>query len=198
MSYSRSIVRNPQVTVSDKARTRAEYVIIVSPSLQKLEYGLGFFRAKCFLSNFYECKITCRNVTYKTVEQGYQAIKADVCRNERAYHDIMNSRFPSEAKRFGGWVKATPRWNGIKLEVMEELLFCKFRQHKNLYYQLLNTRPHDLFECTLCEYWGTGCKLGSIMLEERSWTGQNHLGVLLMRVRSIFIDELVEGQNAIV
>ena len=181
-----------------KARTRAENVTMIGTSMQRLSYGFGFFSAPCFMSNFYECEVVCRQISYRTLEHGYQARKAEICKNEQAYRDIMRSRFPADAKRIGGRVLETEEWRQIKLDIMEELLYCKFRQHKALYYQLLNTRPHDLFECTLCQYWGTGCKLGSIMLVERSWEGENHLGRLLMKVRDTFVKELVSGQGAIV
>ena len=174
----------------DKARDRAEHVIIVGPSLQKLSYGLGFFSSNCFLSNFYSSEIVHRGVSYKTVEHGYQALKATTCGDLSAYRAVMSAKYPAEAKRAGVRVNETLAWRSVKLEIMEELLYCKFRQHRSLYYQLLNTRPHDLFECTLCDFWGTGCKLGSIALEENSWVGTNHLGKLLMRVRASFARDL--------
>ena len=189
--------RNPDIdqdmTMPKKAR--ACNVKIVGPSIQKLDYGLGFFSSNCFLSNFFECDIVCRNVPYRTLEHGYQARKAEICRDRHAYHNIMRARFPSDAKRAGGRIVETAEWDKQKLNVMEELLFCKFRQNKTLYYQLLNTRPHDLFECTMCEFWGTGCILGSIMMEERSWTGANHLGRMLVHIRSVLAGELVEGHD---
>ena len=64
--------------------------------MHKLSYGIGFFSACCFLSNFFECGLVCRNVPYTTLEQGYQARKADTCKDRQAHHDIMNSKFPAE------------------------------------------------------------------------------------------------------
>ena len=80
---------------------------------------------------------------------------------------------------------------------MEELLFCKFRQNKPLYYSLLNTRPMFLIESTLDDFWGSGCNFGSIALEEGCWEGRNNLGVLLVKVRNVLVHELEIGQNAI-
>ena len=188
--YQRNPNNDIDLSLAEKARTRAQHVVMVGHSLQKLNYGLGFFSSNCFLSNFFECEVVCRNVSYRTLEHGYQARKAEICRDERAYHEIRRARFPAEAKRVGGRIKTTVEWDRQKLDVMVELLFCKFRQNRTLYFQLLNTRPHDLFECTTCEFWGTGCKLRSIMLEERSWTGANHLGRMLMHVRSVLVKEM--------
>ena len=186
--------RNPNLTTDlndfDKSRDRAAHVTYVGPSLQKLNYGLGFFSSNCFLSNFFACTVVCRNVPYKSVEQGYQARKAEVCGDEVAYHEIMRVHTPAQAKRAGGRIIESQAWLDMKLDVMEELLLCKFRQNTTLCYQLLNTRPNDLFECTLCAYWGTGCKFGSIAMEEHSWSGLNHLGRLLMHVRSLLAQEM--------
>ena len=79
----------------------------------------------------------------------------------------------------------TETWHKMKLEVMKELLFCKFRQNRDLYFKLLNTRPHALFECTLDDFWGTVCRLGSVTSVEGAWCGRNQLGILLMQVRDI-------------
>ena len=195
--YRRSQQFDHELMLPMKAITCVINVVYVSPSLQKLDYGLGFFSTNCFLSN-YECEVVCRNVPYRTLEHGYQARKTEICRDRRAYQEVMRSLWPADAKRAGGCIIETDDWVNQKLNVMEELLFCKFRQNRALYYQLLNTCPHDLFECTMCEYWGTGCKLGSIMMEERSWTGSNHLGRMLVYVRTVLASELGEEQDTLV
>ena len=41
-----------------KARTRAENVNMIGNSMQKLAYGIGFFSAASFVSNFYDCGVT--------------------------------------------------------------------------------------------------------------------------------------------
>ena len=88
-------------------------------------------------------------------------------------------------------------WQEHKLEVMEDLLFCKFQQNKQLYYMLMNTRPWELIEATLDNFWGAGSILGSFALEDGSWEGQNNLGKLLMKVRDHFVKELEIGQGSI-
>ena len=174
----------------DKNRKRAERVHLVGTSLQKVSYGLGFFSSGCYLSNFFPCDFICRDTPFKSVEQGYQALKALICRRPDIYEKIMNTPLPAKAKSLARYITTTREWDNSKLAIMEELLYCKFRQNKHLYYQLLNTRPHDLFECTTDEFWGTGCRFGTIAMDERSWEGNNHLGKLLMRVRGRFVTEL--------
>ena len=65
------------------------------------------------------------------------------------------------------------------------------------YYMLLNTHPWNLIEATLDLYWGAGCRIGSIALEEGSWEGENNLGKLLVKVRTYFVKELERGQGSI-
>ena len=88
-------------------------------------------------------------------------------------------------KIMGQKIKTNEQWENCKIQVMEELLFCKFRQNQNLYFLLLNTRPHNLIEATLDNFWGAGCKIGSIALKEGIWKGINHLGKMLVYVRNI-------------
>ena len=98
-------------------------------------------------------------------------------------------------KHRGKSIQIGENWNEIKLRVMEDLVFAKFRQNKCIYYSLLNTRPMDLIEATQNTFWGAGCTLGSIALEEGCWQGLNHLGRLLMKVRDV--RELEIGQGSI-
>ena len=180
-----------------RCRTTSNETVMVGPSLQKNPLGLAFYAHKSFLSNFYSCKICIRNQTFTCLEQGYQCTKAELCDDWKAYDEILRMTFPVDMKRAGAKIETTPFWEAHKLEVMEDLLYCKFKQNKQLYYSLLNTRPLNLIEATLDSYWGANCLFGSIALVEGSWEGTNNLGKLLMKVRNFFVRELEIGQNSI-
>ena len=187
---------NPRVlNFFDKCRRKAERIIMVGPSLQKTVRGLAFCSANSFLSNFYICQINYRGQLYNCLEQGYQAMKARICRDDIALGTIMNTDSQILMKRTGQKISTTEEWESNKIRMMEELLFSKFRQNKRLYYLLLNTRPHNLIEGTLDTFWGAGCRIGSIALEEGIWTGQNHLGKMLMYIRGIFAREIESGKS---
>ena len=188
-------VNHRRLSLFQKCRRKSDNVIMVGPSLQKTPFGLGFFSIHCFLSNFHHCDINFEGQSYTCLEQGYQCIKAKVCKDEKALTEIMKCKRPADMKRLGADIVTNERWECIKLEVMEELVFCKFRQNKVLYNCLLNTRPHNLIECTLDEFWGAGCLLGSIALNEGCWPGQNYLGKILVRVRSQLAIELEESKK---
>ena len=169
---------------------------MVGPSLQKTCRGLAFCSENSFLSNFYKCEIQYRGQIYNCLEQGYQAMKARICKDEIALRVILGTDSQLLMKRTGQKIKTTHEWESSKMRIMEELLFSKFRQNKKLYFLLLNTRPQNLIEGTLDTFWGAGCRIGSIALEEGIWTGQNHLGRMLMYIRDIFARELDAGRSS--
>ena len=183
-----------RLTVYERARKMSERAVWVSTGLQKTAWGLLFFSAGCFLSNFYKCNLTYQGFKFKSLEQAYQAIMAKTCNQPEIFQSIMESTSPAVAKSKTSDMPKTPTWLAMKVDVMRELLFCKFRQNRNLYYKLLNTRPHALYECTLDEFWGTGCRLGSVTSVEGDWCGKNQLGTLLMHTRDILVTELEENQ----
>ena len=182
---------------SQKCRTESSKVIMVGTSLQKKTFGLAFYSISCFLSNFYPCEIYFRNQLFTSLEQGYQCTKADICKDSLAFQAILNAETPSLAKSIGGEIQTNSLWEEIKLQVMEDLVFAKFKQNRKLYYSLMNTRPLYLIEATLDGFWGANCILGSIALDEGCWTGSNHLGKILMKIREHFAKELEKAQKAV-
>ena len=82
------------------------------------------------------------------------------------------------------------------MRVMEDLFFSKFRQNQRLYFLLLNTRPLHLIESTVDTFWGAGCMIGTVAIEEGCWTAQNHLGRMLMYVRDTLAREIEYEKEA--
>ena len=186
-----------RLSLSKRYKTNSNPTIMVGPALQKTPFGLAFYSHQSFLSNFHSCKISFRNQIFTCLEQGYQCTKAELCDDWVAYDQILKMTSPVDMKRAGAKIETTAFWESHKLEVMEDLLFCKFRQNKQLYYSLLNTRPLSLIEATSDVFWGAGCFLGSTALEEGSWQGENNLGKLLKKVRDFFVNKLELGQGSI-
>ena len=88
----------------------------------------------------------------------------------------MNLTNPADIKKRANEIVTTVEWENSKTLIMRDILFEKFNQNDELYYRLMNTRPHMLIEASLDDFWGSGCKLGSIALEEGIWTGQTIWG----------------------
>ena len=83
---------------------------------------------------------------------------------------------PSEARRMGRRLEYRKDWEDIKLDIMKEIIKCKFDQNADLQEKLLNTGLEELVEGNdwKCEFWG---------VDSRTGKGENHLGKILMDVR---------------
>ena len=79
----------------------------------------------------------------------------------------------SRESQVSQWLRSD--WEQVKQDIMYKALLAKFSQHSNLRAMLLGTGEKKLIEHTSNDsYWGDG----------GNGTGQNHLGRLLMKVRS--------------
>lgn len=139
----------------------------------------SFTGAYRFLSNFYPSEVIYSGPTgvarYRTVEHAYQAAKCIL--PEDAFR-ILAAEKPGQAKRLGRHVMLRKDWEAIKLTVMEGLLIQKFGVEP-LKSKLFQTGEAELIEGNDWgdRYWGA---------EKRGdeWLGENHLGKLLMKIRS--------------
>jgi ribA/ribD-fused uncharacterized protein len=126
-----------------------------------------------FLSNFYPAETVFEGVTYPTSEHAYQAAKSlDPAERQK----IAAQPTPAEAKRAG---RALPKqradWEQVKFDVMERCVRDKFTRHADLRAKLLASGDAELIEGNT---WG-----------DRIWgvyqgQGENHLGKILMKIRS--------------
>lgn len=127
-----------------------------------------------FMSNFASVPIVYESKPYSSVEYAYQAAKfADDAMKD----EIANSPKP---KTLANLYKHLWRddWDDIKLAVMEELLRQKF-DCEPFRTKLLNTQNAVLMEGNTWgdKYWG-------VVYYDGEWLGENHLGKLLMKIRS--------------
>lgn len=124
-----------------------------------------------FLSNFYPCEIALGEFVFPTVEHAYQACKTE---DKEWQKRICFTVETSAAKRLGRQVPLRADWEAVKLRVMEKLLRTKFADP--FFARLLrNTEDATLIE----ENWW-----GDTFWGKCNGVGQNHLGRLLMKIRS--------------
>ena len=124
-----------------------------------------------FLSNFYMSPVIYDGLEYKSVEHAYQAAKT----NDPIWKDkIIAAMTAGQAKKLGGKCSMRLDWNDVKLPLMEKLVQKKF-QDDELKKKLLATGDRLLVEGNFWgdTFWGV-CK----------GVGTNHLGLILMMVRS--------------
>ena len=137
------------------------------------------FRGKySFLSNFSPAVV----YGYPTVEHAYQAAKTT---NKAERTGIRQARTPALAKKMGRQLDIREGWDEMKLEVMETLLRKKFA------IPMLHKALAETGDMHLCEinywhdnFWGDcGCQ------KCQNIEGQNHLGKLLMKIRSDYPED---------
>lgn len=135
-----------------------------------------------FLSNFFPSPITFDGITFPTVENWFQAWKTEVPAEFRA---IATAETPGRAKRLGRKCILREDWEEVKEQVMEDGLRLKFADPE-LKAKLLATGDQYLEEGNTWHdnYWGVcHCiKCQDIM-------AKNHLGKLLMKLRTEFMEE---------
>ena len=81
--------------------------------------------------------------TYRSVEQGYQHIKAKHNKDEARAALIMKAKEPALAKQYGDEVTGTPKWlEEIREVVLEGLNNLKYGTSDELSNKLCDSFPH--------------------------------------------------------
>ena len=142
-----------------------------------------------FLSNLYPAPLHLDGINWPTVEHYYQAQKSY---DPDYRQEILSAPRPGEARRRGdsrvdstglslqSWFSHRPEslrkdWDKVRLDVMRLAVAAKFTQQRDLLQRLLATGEAELVQDSSSDsYWGLG----------KSGTGHNHLGRILMEVRS--------------
>lgn len=127
-----------------------------------------------FLRNDYPCNIVSNQILYPSVEHAFQAFKTN---DPEIIDKIRTANTAIEAKSIGRSVQLPDNWDSIKLSVMESLLLQKFKAF-DLKLRLLMTGNSMLVQGDMYKdtYWGV----------TRHGDGQNHLGLILMKIRLDF------------
>lgn len=131
------------------------------------EYG-------CF-SNFSRHPVKYKNIVWPTSEHAFQAQKFAGTPYET---EILNAKTPREAATLGRDKSKPLRndWELVKDDIMREIVFCKFYEHKDLQNILLSTEDAEIVEHTINDsYWGDG----------GDGSGKNMLGKILMETRDL-------------
>jgi ribA/ribD-fused uncharacterized protein len=124
-------------------------------------------------SNFSRYPINVDNVIWPTSEHYFQAQKFAGTEHE---DEIRAAKTPSEAARMGRDRNRPLRkdWEEVKWQIMFNIVYEKFYQHKDIRELLLSTGDADIIEHTANDsYWGDG----------GDGSGKNQLGEVLMMVR---------------
>lgn len=135
-----------------------------------------------FLSNFYRSWFTTpKGVQCPTVEHAFQACKTD---DPAERLNILRADTPLQARHIGRHVNLRSNWNAVRVSYMRQLVYMKFKQSKEMTFDLLATGDAHIAEGNHWgdKFWGVDSKTGE---------GQNHLGKILMEVRDVLRAEKV-------
>lgn len=141
--------------------------------VQKIDSFKGDF---FFLSNFYERPVLYEGLVYQNTEAAFQAAKCESIHDRKQFCTLR----PSQAKQLGRRVYLRPDWEGVKDQVMKDILQCKFSQSPHLKMLLLETGDALLVEGNTWHdnYWGN-CTCPRC----QDIQGRNQLGKTLMQIR---------------
>lgn len=136
----------------------------------------GFHGEYRWLSNFWPTQIMYEGIIYPSVEHAYQAVKT-LDSDVRKYIATLTA---GQAKKYGRVLGIREDWEDIKVDVMYDLLLLKFTTNPYLKDKLTATGTATLIEDNTWgdTYWGM-C----------NGKGSNMLGRLLMKVRSMLVEE---------
>jgi len=130
----------------------------------------SFRGAYHFLSNFYLCPVLYDGLMCVSSESAFQVAKAEYPVDKLKLKDMA----PEFAKKYGRKMQMKKGWEDIKVQVMAEVLRCKFSCNESLRILLLETGDSELVE---------GNNWGDTFWGVCNGEGLNILGNLLERER---------------
>jgi ribA/ribD-fused uncharacterized protein len=141
----------------------------------KTEPILAFLGEYHFLSNFYRVQVEYDGLTYPSSEHAYQAAKTS---DPGQRKEIRGLRTAGEAKKYGGRkgpIRLRQGWDGMKIQIMRDVLWAKFTQNNDLAEMLLATGDAELVE---------GNDWGDKFWGRVNGHGENWLGKILVETRT--------------
>lgn len=139
-----------------------------------------------FLRNDYKLShyIELFGYYFPTAEHAYQAAKTT---DEDVRAEIENTRSVSRVRRLGRSLSLRKNWDTVKLQAMEMILRSKFSDDNfDLAQKLVDTDNAELIMKNDRDlFWG----------QDHNGAGENHLGKLLMKIRSELVLSGMEVKN---
>ena len=136
-------------------------------------------------SNLFPNPVEIEGKVYPSTEHYYQYQKCLAAGDHETASEVLLSPEPEDAMAIGQRVRRTNKWyQNEGKELMKKALRAKFREGK-MKQKFIATGRVVIVEATRNQTWGTGVPFTSNdVLNPRSFSGQNLMGVSLMEVRS--------------
>lgn len=158
-----------------------KYVLVetetIDFSAMKTEFNdriAGFFGEYRWLSNFWDCDVEFKGITFPSVEHAYVYSKGTFSEDE--FDELLLSS-AGEAKRIGKKIKLRPGFEETKVSIMKHLVYQKFK-NPDLQAKLLETGSRSILEVNTWNdrFWGV----------DTEGNGLNMLGKILEEVREYY------------
>ena len=150
-----------------------------------------------YMSNMYRCDIKCGDFTFKSVEEGFQFQKAVDLGDEDLALEIKTSKHAGAAKALAKKLpeEKVKAWETSKgVEVMAELLKCKFKQVPIFKNGLIDSKNKVILECTPDKFWAAGLWTEDAQNCRPNYLpGKNTVGYLMMDIRDSYLEHLVRN-----
>lgn len=133
----------------------------------------------CIASNFYESPVCFMGLTLSSVEKWYQVLKAIFSFQYALAMLMIDIKDPFQLKRLAATINQKDGWDKRKVQVLVELLQCKYDQCEEFRYQLMYCVGRKFIVHTVKHLeWG--------MYEENNYLyGSNLFGRILSHLRYI-------------
>jgi len=146
-------------------------------------------------SNFHPCTLEAAGSIFTNSEQYFMFCKAMYFNDMDSAKKILKTPDPKAAKRLGRGVKDfdADKWSKVSEVYMWNAIYYKFTQNPELKHALL-TEKADLFveASPYDKIWGIGLSEEEAKrTPEAEWPGENRLGQLLTKLRTVLKEENV-------
>ena len=119
--------------------------------------------------------------TFPTAEAAFQAHKN---LDDKTYVESqMNAKTPTISRYLGSRINVREDWDNIKICVMENIMSLKFKQHEDVFQNIIGTGLRPIIEHTKDdEFWGDG----------KDGKGHNILGKIITNLRNNYYETQLE------
>lgn len=153
-----------------------------------------FYGKEDVFSNWFPCKFKIEDYVFQNSEQAMMFAKAQFFDDPRLAYEILDTPNPAEAKALGRKVKNfdDAMWGGVRLEIVADILYYKFKSTEQLTEIILATEDRMLVEASSSDtIWGIGLSIRNPDITNiLKWQGSNLLGKALMIARNRIQEEL--------
>ncbi len=133
---------------------------------------LQFKDEYAFLSNDFPAEVAYEGIAYPCAASAFLASKTE----DPSERKSVSSMNPEKARQKYNARAGTPEWEDRKADIMEDIIRLKFQQHPDLMERLTATGNQKIINGSKKDkFWGVNLI---------TWEGKNHLGRILMKVRT--------------